>query len=162
MWYLVAIVVVIILILVSAKWNTATFEDYLYGFWLAEDDEFCAESDIKGMLLFIGEPTGWFSTTRVCYLVIMDGLCNQSFTMNYWSGWAGIGIGKYTISSALTFDNESVWPERVNMSIDMSSGLLKVYAGDTLYAKLVKQHDTTNIAKQLAAAKLVEQEKIES
>ncbi len=156
MWYLVAIIVVILLILVSAKWNTSTFENYLYGFWLAEDDDFCAESGIKGMMLFIGEPTGRLSTSRVCYLVITDGLCNQSLTMDYWSSWAGIGIGKYTISPSLTFDDENVWPEKVDITVDMCSGLLRIYAGDTLYAKLVKQHDITNVAKQLAAAKLIE------
>lgn len=150
-----AIILVIILIYKFATWNVGTYEDYLYGFWVAEDDEFCEQSEIQSMLLFVGEnDMSWGKNTRQCYLIIMDDLCNQGLTLTYRSGWAKAGIGKYKIKAGAVFDTEQIWPDEVVITVDMRSGVLTVRDGDTLLAQVTKQHDTTNAAKAMESAKL--------
>ncbi len=154
--YLVAIIIVIIILLVLVMWwNTLANERYMYGFWVAEGDDFCDSSEISSMMMFIGEPVIQYcppAITRVCYIVIMDNLCNQGFTMSHWPGWTGINIGApYIINAKVVFDEEDIWPQSITMSFDMQDGVLKVWAGDTMYARLNKQHDTTNVAKLLSS-----------
>jgi hypothetical protein len=158
MYVLIAIIIVVIVLLMFiASQSRVADEDYLYGFWVADDDEFCAESEIDSMMLFIGEPDkGWFSNDRQCYIVIMNDLCSQSMTINYSPPWPGIGGCEYTISANVKFDEEDIWPESVKMTVNMQSGTLKVYSGDTIYAKLTKQHETTNVARRLSDSKLID------
>lgn len=155
--YAVIIIILIIVLYNLATWNTSSYEDYLYGFWVAEGDEFCEESEIESMLVFIGEPDCSFrSRSRTCYIIIMNNLCNQGFTLNYRPGWASIGVGQYRIYADVEFDEDDIWPEQVCVDVDMRDGSMKVHADGTVYARLSKQHDTTNIARSLEDAELVE------
>lgn len=152
----ICIVIIIILLYVFSTWNTSANENYLYGFWVADGDDFCEESEIDSMLVFIGEPEpGWFSTTRTCYIIIMNDLCAQGFTLNYSTGWAGIGVGKYRINAKVKFDDEDIWPDKVHIDVDMRDGTMKIHSDGVIYARLNKQHDTTNLARQFEDAELV-------
>jgi hypothetical protein len=143
---LVAVVIVLFLVITYFIYkNSAQNEDYLYGFWLADGDDFCARSGINSMLLFIGRPdSGWLSVTRPCYIIIMNNLCNQGLTLTYspryWPGSYGLDV-------RAEFDDESIWPENVRVTTDIHTGTLVVTSGDTIYAELTKQHDTTNAAR---------------
>ncbi len=148
------IIVVIILLIVACK-NTMAAEDYLYGFWVAEADVFCEESEIESMMLFIGERAGTLYSTRECYLVIMNNLCNQSLTLSYWSVCPTL-TAQYTIAATAEFDEAAIWPEHVQLTVDMQKGTLSIYSDEVLYAQLNKQHDTTNISRALLGADLVE------
>lgn len=158
--YLIAICVIITFIIIYNLfvWNTSAYEDYLYGFWVAEGDEFCEQSEIDSMLLFIGEPeNGYFSKSRTCYLIIMTDMCNQGLTITYRSGWAGIGVGRYRINATAKFDEEQIWDDDITITVDMRDGTLKIKNNDgTVYAVLNKQHDTTNIARSMEDAELVD------
>jgi len=156
--YIWAILVIIILLFYKlATWNSSSYEDYLYGFWTAEDDEFCESSEIDSMLVFIGEDeVGWRHTTRTCYIVIMDNMANQGFTIKYKPGWSGIGIGKYKVNATVEFDDEDLWGDNVCVEVDIRTGTMKIYDDTTIYAKLTKQHDTTNMAASVRDAKVVE------
>lgn len=151
------LIIVLIILYVFATWNISANEDYLYGFWVAENDEFCQNSEIDSMMLFIGEPDkGWIKSSRNCYLIIMNDICNQGLTLTYMRGWAGPGIGKYNISARAEFDTEQIWDDNVNLSIDIRNGTLIITGReDTIYAKLVKMHDTTNLAKTLEGVEIV-------
>lgn len=155
--YAVVVVVIILVLYNLATWNTNTYEDYIYGFWVAENDDFCEASEIDSMLLFIGRADhGFWSTTRTCYLIIMNDMCNQGLTLTYTTGWAGIGIGKYRIVADAKFDDEQIWDSRVVIEADMRKGMLRITGtDDTVYAVLNKQHDTTNLASALENAELV-------
>lgn len=156
-FYAALILVAVILIYTASTWNVNTYEDYLYGFWVADGDEFCEESDIDSMLLFIGDrECGWFSNTRTCYIIIMNDLCNQGFTLTYKTGWAGIGVGVYRTRAHVEFDEDAIWPEDVLVDVDMRAGTLRVHADGTEYARLHKQHETSNVAKLLEGAELVD------
>jgi hypothetical protein len=147
------VIVLFIIIYFILSWNTSTYEDYLYGFWVAEDDDFCEEAEIDSMLLFIGEAeNGVRTVSRTCYIIIMTNMSNQGFTLNYVPGWGGPGISKYHIHATPEFDDEDLWGDNVTLEINISEGTLKIYSGDTVYAKLNKQHDTTNMARELDGA----------
>lgn len=156
--YLITIIIVVIILLIYAAACAHTAdEEYLYGFWVADDDEFCEESEIDGMMVFIGEPNrGWFTTERCCYIVIMNDLCSQGFSINYSPPWPGLCGGEYTITASVTFDEETIWPESVKITVNMQNGTLKVHSGDTIYAKLTKQHETTNVARRVGESKILD------
>src|ERR1700743_3085641 len=79
----VIILIIFIFIYINAK-NTFMQEKYLYGFWVAENDDFCERADISSMMIFIGPADkSWRGATRTWYIIIMNDLCNQGFTISY-------------------------------------------------------------------------------
>lgn len=158
---MIAIAIVIIILLLYLVQTRRANDDYLYGFWVAEGDEFCEESGVDSMLVFIGPAeSGWFKTKRTCYIVIMNDLCNQGFTLEYTQGLlpnfgSSVNFGP-SFSAAVVFDEENIWEDNVSISIDAQRGTMKIYSGDTIYAKLTKQHDTTNMVRDTEDAELVE------
>lgn len=157
MYFYAVLVVIIIILYYIASWNTNTYEDYLYGFWTAAGDDFCEESDIESMMVFIGEPEiSRSSRTRTCYIIIMNDLSAQGFTLEYKSSWASIGSRKYEICADVLFDDEQIWPTKVNISVDMRVGIMKIYRDGVIYAKINKQHDITNQCRTIEGAELVE------
>lgn len=147
---IVAILILVIIILVWALNRVDTYEDYLYGFWVAQGDEFCEKSGIDSMMLFIGEPAPrwpWQSIKRQGYLIILDGICNQGITIKYSKRWFAPGLDSYTIRAEIEFDADNIWPDAVNITVNMLAGTLMVTDDDGIeYASLFKQHDITNIA----------------
>ncbi len=142
---ILVIVVVIIVIWNVATMNTNAYDEYLYGLWIG-DDEFCEDAEIDSVLLFIGESDGG---TRNAYIVIqVDGepVCNQGLVINHSRGWAGPGIDKYTVTASVDFDEEQLWSEdgRVKITVDMRTGIMRIWAGDQLYAKLYKSMEISN------------------
>ena len=142
------VVVAIIVCYLLATWNTNVNEKYLYGFWVADDD-FCEESDIDSMLVFIGEPDrsslgGLRSITRTCYIIITKDVANQGFTMTYRPGFSGPSVGRYVINAGVSFDGEKIWPKDVSIAIDMTTGAMTIYNNKMVYARLTKQHDVSN------------------
>lgn len=151
----IIVVVLIILIFYSIiNWNTSAYEDYMYGCWLAEDDDFCDDAEIDSMMVFIGEPTkeGIFgrNVIRNCYIIIMTDMANEGFTLEYVPSWGGIGFGKYTVRAKTCFEDETpLWDEEVNITIDPRNGTMIVRNGEKVFARLNKQNDITNTAREL-------------
>jgi hypothetical protein len=144
--YVLLVVLVIIVLYKIATWNVSAQEEYLYGFWVAEDDDFCEESEISSMMVMIGAPeSGWFSNQRTCYIVVADDICSQGFNISYTTGWASIGVGTYRINCEVQFDDENIWPDEVTIEVNMQRGTMRIYAGETVYAMLNKQHEITNL-----------------
>lgn len=155
LYALIIIIIVFVLYNMSSR-NVCAYEDYLYGFWVAEGDDFCDDSGIESMLIFIGEPENdWASVTRKCYIIIMNDLCNQSFTMEYRKGWSSIDILNYKINIDSTFDDEEIWPDNSVLDVDMRTGVMKIYKNETLYAKLTKQNDTSNCCRAMEGSVMV-------
>jgi len=148
-------VVVIIIFFITAR-NVVSYEDYLYGFWVAENDDFTEDSEISSMMLFVGRADGWFRKTRPCYLVIMDDICNQLITLKYWRGWGSPIHGKYRIHASVECTDIGIWPETVVIDIDTMRGKMRVHSDGVLLADLHKQHEITNCARAAEMAKLVE------
>ena len=144
--WLIALAIVCVIVLL---WITSIpTDDVLYGFWTAEDDEFCEKTEIDSMLLWIGPAkSGLINTTRQCYIIIMSDVCNQGFTITYRPS-SGL---QYKVTAACEFEEEPLpeW-DRVHMHADVIAGTLTITSSDgTILARLNKQHDTTNLAKML-------------
>jgi hypothetical protein len=122
--------------------NVAEYENYLEGFWLAEQDDFCEGVDVDSILIYFGPAT--VSRTGVCrregHLIMMPEVENQGFTIEYRRGWGGPTCGPYKIQAHVTFDEEQVWADDVFISWDMRSGYLTVTNRDTKFARVCKQH----------------------
>jgi len=136
-WIAVIIVVVIIFIYFLQKYYDR--EAYLFGFWGAQDDEFCREGNIKSMMLFIDEVgPGWFTLERNCCLVIVtDDIYVGNFVMSY----GRFSPGCVTVK----FEDDPIWPDRLKMDVNISTGLLKIYNDENIFAILTKNHVITNM-----------------
>lgn len=141
------ILFIVIITYYAASWNVSYNEYYLYGFWVADNDEFCTDSEIESMLLYVGESDRkGGKTTRLCYIIIMNNICQQGLTLSYTPSWSNFitGLNSYTINAKVEFDEEDIWPEFVNIDINLLNGSMKIHHDGTIYAKLVKQNETTN------------------
>ena len=142
------VVVIIILFWTIGHSNTSSYEEFLYGMWVG-DDEFCKNANIDSIMMFLGEPdVGLMSCTRDGYIIIViDGepVVNQGFILNYSPGWSGPSIGPYTVSSDVTFDEENIWEDDVTITVNIVNGTMRIYNGDTMYAKLYKENTLSNI-----------------
>lgn len=144
--YLVVAVIIVLLIFVIARSSYDACE-YLYGFWAAEDDDFCEDSGIKSMMLFIDRGSrGFFSRTRQCYIIVTDGFTQQEFTMRQKYALSSPFSSRWRTTAEVEFDDEQIWPKNVNVEVDRGAGTLTIHDGETVYARLYKHHDITAAA----------------
>lgn len=136
MMYLIGVIIVLIIIilyLIRDKYKLTS--NYLYGMWWA-DDEFCKESKIKNMYLFIGELKK-FTSSRLCYLVIFDEdgdfIANQKVELNF-------GINKVSFKGV-----ENIIPNNLSYILDIAEGKMKLFDKKTkkVYACLNKDLSMT-------------------
>jgi hypothetical protein len=134
----IIIVVCIILVYWISTINNNNYEDYLYGFWVA-DEEFCEDSNVSSYMFFIGESEkNWTNVTRKCYLVITDDIANCLVSINYYQGWGSPLIGKYLINCTVDCEDH-VLPEKLVIEIDIKTGKLIMKDNTNIYAILYKQ-----------------------
>ena len=152
---IILVVILIIFLTTLTSLNVCKYEDYLYGFWVAEDDDFTDDSEISSMMFFVGRSEGWFKKTRQCYLVIMNDICAQGVTLKYRRGWASPVFGKYRIYCSATCDVTPIWPFEVTIDIDTAAGSMKIHNKGVLLARLHKNHEITNSAAAAEKAALV-------
>jgi hypothetical protein len=146
---LYAILVVVILLLVwCGVGNARRHEDYLYGCWSAEDNDFTDSAEIDSAMIFFGKADrGIINTTRLGYVVLTPDMYNGGLSLSYRTEWVGsINGHKHTIRATVTFDEEPIWDPEVTITINMLKGTMKIYNGDTVFMRLNKQHDITNTA----------------
>jgi hypothetical protein len=144
-----AVIVIFIIILLFYYYSSNNVDDYLDGFWGVDkmsDPTFCKRADIDSMLLYIGDPThGWFETSRLCYIIINDTL-KECFLLKYKPTRGS--ITKYKINATSEFEKNPIWPQDLNIKISMMNGVCKIKDDDSkLYARLIKYHDVSNLAK---------------
>lgn len=147
----ILILFALIIIYYISTWNTNTNEDYLYGFWIADGDDFCKDSEIDSIMLFIGEPEkSYWTVSRKCHLIIMNDICNQGLTITYKIGWSSPTLTEYTVRIKAEFEEEPMWPEDLLLTIDIRHGTLTIKDDDdVVYAQLQKQHEITNTCNDL-------------
>jgi hypothetical protein len=142
---LIVILIIISIFLLSAHHNSI-YEKYIGGFWIA-DDEFCKDSKIDSMMIFIDESKkSLFKQKRICHIVILDDLCNQEFEMTYnrWRLPHCIG-DEYEFKFDAEFDDEKIWEGPLKLSLNINKGTIIIKNNEKIYASLFKQHDITNI-----------------
>ena len=138
----------IIIMFVGFDGRISEYEDFCTGLWVADKD-FCAESGVDSMMMYLGpETSSYLTTTRQCHLLINDDYSNQGFTMTYSKG-SIIGIPtvhhEYNITPTLEFEEDEVMPSEVHMEISMMRNMIRIYDDDQLYGIFYKDHETTDI-----------------
>lgn len=145
----ITVLIVLYVIYGIATYNVGHHEQYLFGYWVG-DDNFCAEAEIESLSMFIGAPEcGWRRRERHAYILLQmnnGDIISQGLTFDYVPGWAGPGIGPYSINASVDFDDVPLWGDAgcVTISVDPRNGTMRIYDGDKLYAKLYKEHSITN------------------
>lgn len=141
----ILIVIVLVLIFAGRYWSTYNqkmYEDYLEGFWIAEQDEFCKESGIASMMIYFGQADKkGGKQSRECYVVMLPDVEAQPFTLTYTCGRAPPRVGPYEITADCTFEEKNIWADKVNVAFDVRTGYLSVYADGTRYARVHKAHE---------------------
>lgn len=152
-----AVVAFIIIIIIILSMNVSVYEKYMYGSWLAEFDDFCETAEIDSMMIHVGEKLKG-KNERLCYIIISPDLCKQGFKMSYSNGWAGPWVREYKIRAKIEFEEEQLWDEYCDITINMINGTMKIVGCESkkLYALLCKQHDITNVNSDLEETEMVE------
>lgn len=139
----------IVFVLILLYCYTVNNDDYIEGFWVADNDAFTDRAGIKSMMVYIGKDSGteWLRTARECYVVINDNVANEAFTMRYWRSW-NMRPRQYEIRPDLQFDGvAAIWPDAAEWKFDVKNGTLKIMDSTTIYAELYKNHDITDMTK---------------
>lgn len=106
--------------------------EYLRGFWVAEDDDFCYEAGIESMFLYIGKDMG--------YLVVPDLYCGPA-KITPSIGWFSALFGDYTVGASIELDEPDIMPDRARLIVEPAKCSLTITDADgTVYAKLHKQN----------------------
>lgn len=155
---LVIVIVVVILTYYLFNLHTGQQEDFMYGMWKG-DSNFCEDSEVSSMLLFIGEPesNGWWGTARTCCLVINNDVCNQKMTLKYNKPWLTnvhppTSISKYKIHANAEYEEEDVMPEQLVLEFDMPKCQLRIHDNEKMYGIFYKDGEITNTAKKMKLA----------
>ncbi len=138
----IAIIVCLILMYKWSTYNTSTHENYLEGFWIADGDDFCEQAEIDSMLIYFGpsKPADGKRVKRECYVVITPDIENQAFTMSYKPTYASPALGSYELDCQIDFEEDALWDEKVKVAFDMRTGYLRIYSGETKWARVHKEH----------------------
>lgn len=146
----VALLIIILVIIYRqfARANTQTYENYIEGVWVT-DATFAKEAELNNMMLYVGDAeTGWWSTTRMCYLIVDD--IQQLITLKYRPKNAGMIIGEYCIDADIYPEegDQLIWDcEKITIKTDIKRGILTIYNNDVILAVMYKANDISDILK---------------
>ncbi|AMN84505.1 hypothetical protein D6_00094 [Faustovirus] len=145
------VIIIIILVIIYrqfARANTCTYENYLEGVWVT-DATFAKEAELNNMMLYVGDAeTGWWSTTRMCYLIVDD--VQQLITLKYRPSNSGMILGEYCIDASVAPEenDQLIWDcEKITIKTDMRRGILTIYNKDVILAVMYKANDISDILK---------------
>jgi hypothetical protein len=159
--YLGIIIILLILLVTLVTTNhckqTAHVDEYLQGLWIADED-FCNDSEIDGMLIYIGPETEGY---RRAYLIMYQNnaiIAEKKIHMHLSSyipkAWFASDI-YYNIHikdadvSELDDDNaqsvseiklSSIMPNQMNLTLNLANGCMTWESDETVYAKLYKDN----------------------
>jgi hypothetical protein len=143
------IIVIVVIYRGFARLNTPVYENYLQGVWVV-DATFAKDAELTNMMLYIDEPEdGWFTTTRMCYLIVDD--IQQLVTLKYRKGTSGMVISDYCIKADISpeEDDQLIWDcDKITIKVDITRGILTIYNDDTILAVMYKANDITDILRQ--------------
>jgi len=143
----IIIIAVCMIIWFVSSWNVhgEEYENFMYGYWVA-DDNFCEESEIDSMLLFIGRPSKKSSAiTRPAHMIITDDIMNQKLTISHPKIKSGLSrkLKSFSVDCEIEFEEECQIPNKVTMDFDICKGSLRMHKDGNLYAVMHKDHEIT-------------------
>ncbi len=131
----------IILIIIVCWYYTyrSTYTNFLAGTWVSTE-AFNKSADISAIMLYIGKPTYKWTQQIVheSYIVIMNDIYDGGLTISY-------TMLPYINTFNVVFaDDSQLWPKSTKIILDIPRGELVIFDDDTVYAKLVKNHEISN------------------
>jgi hypothetical protein len=143
----IIVVVVILLIFCLSRINKNIGEEFIYGFWKA-DESFAATAEVKDMMMSIGRYKGG----RNCHFVVVgddDEVISQEFHMTYSRGFMPLLTPNRQIFYAtITGGLEEIWEtDRVIFDVDVARGVMRVYDKnkEEAFAILYKNNEISDI-----------------
>ena len=140
----VAIFVVVILCFMFLIATNISVFDFISGFWVADSD-FLKSSDLSSAYVML-EPTnkskieGFLSMTNKSNASIS----NQKITLSKLNSMT-VGKNTYKMSNVnISYSDTDILPTKLDIIIDMNSGLMTFSDKDKLYAVFIKDNETTN------------------
>ena len=142
-----AIIIVIILIIlwyINMREIVTIYDEIMEGLWIA-NEEFCASSDIDGMLVFIGPRIGYFSETRKVYIIMFAGnkiAVNEKIEIEISNPFIlPILANKIQRQILIVSKNvEKIMPKSMTLTLNIGSGSMTWETEDTVYAELYKDN----------------------
>lgn len=146
---IIVVLIILVVFLVSLK-NTTTFSySTMPGFYHADED-FCKDADLKCMYLYIGKPISSVKYDYPCYITIHANhgvVANQSFNANIFEQWTKPDnwipfVGKNNKYYTVNFTDLNIegFPSEMSMTYDPQQGVIRLFDGDKLYARLYKDN----------------------
>lgn len=164
LFWAVVLVIIIVFITLYNSWNRSKiFHNYLQGLWIG-DKKFCEESEIGGLILYIGECDSWH--THNAYLIMYSDesiILEKKIAIN--TSFSGIHIltmsGEFTQNITVTdlevnpkdedinpvdiddiseINISQVMPESMVLVLNIEDGSMIWKADDKIYAKLYRDN----------------------
>lgn len=124
----------------------SAYTNFLEGIWISTD-AFNKAANIRAIMLYINKHSYTWTqqTIHDAYIVIMNDIYDGPLTLSYRLPLIASGAPIFNISAEFA-DGSQIWGDATKAILDMSRGELVIYDEDTVYAKLVKNHEITNFA----------------
>jgi len=140
----VAIFIIVILCVIFLIATNVSVYDFISGFWVADAD-FLKSSDLSSAYIMLepkqsGSISGFLSMTNKSNASIS----NQKITL---SGINSMTVGKNTYKMSnvnIAYAETDILPNKLDIIIDVNSGLMTFSDKDKLYAVFIKDNETTN------------------
>jgi hypothetical protein len=140
----VAVFIIVILCVVFLIATNISVYDFISGFWVADSD-FLKSSDLSSAYIML-EPKqsskieGFLSMTNKANASIS----NQKITLSKINSMT-VGKNTYKMSNVnITYADTDILPKKLDIIIDMNSGLMTFSDKTKLYAVFIKDNETTN------------------
>lgn len=134
---IVLFIVLLILLLYYVR-STHQLLTGLTGIWMTED-----MPDIDTIILYVSKPNG-LSSKMECYLIIEPEVCSQLCTIQI--GYRLPRLDNHSFSATITMKKQVI-PANVDISVDLLNGKLIVKHKDTIFLRLYKDNNLSELSK---------------
>jgi len=128
---LVPTLLILILILIFLTYYLIFSSNFLSGLWVCDDD-FCTNSEINQLLFYIGGGD-LFDTKKVCVLILDSNDIPYQFVFD-------MEYNPITKKMKLISDEESIFPDSMDMNLSFIHGSLILSDDEQEYARLYKDN----------------------
>lgn len=143
---LLIVIAILVVILCSGFMRQHNATTYMPGFWTAET-EFLKTSGLSAAYVLF-EPKSPDGTMTGFLTMLSSGsdkvVSNQKITMKHLNP-SKVGDNMYILKNVdIEYDNSDVMPNKLNIDLDINSGIMVMSDNKKLYAVFVKDNETTS------------------
>ena len=128
---IIAILIILVILLIFLTQYLLFVNNFLCGLWVCDDD-FCNNSEINQLLFYIGDYK-LFCDRKLCVLILDSNDVPYQFTFD-------MTCNPITKTIELTCEEESIFPNSMDMELSITDGSLILSDGEHEYARLYKDN----------------------